>query len=282
MSNKIIAVPGLDPSAAGLMVWWRLDGSVEMKALREAAEAHSFAEEQLPPRVKPQAAMRRAVQEQSQVRRLVRPLEDRSGYALVDEDAKAKDLDYSIELKVSFNPQEGMLEFEPQEHPLINEIETAFMQHLRQLATTDISSWLVRQAYGCRAVSLRDTGGFYFIHRDHTAEWHKVVSMLRTCSSHVISNIQALQNSEAVDAILDALTREAEAEIDNIKKVLYPDDGVQPGARALKNRAGRTESFTDKVSEYEVLLGTKLDEIRAQLGELQAELVTATLVAEDE
>jgi predicted nucleic acid-binding Zn-ribbon protein len=104
-----------------------------------------------------------------------------------------------------------------------------------------------------------------------------VVEVLRKVSGHVVNRVPAMRSSDAVDAILDAITQEAEYETKRMEEDL---EEAKLGARGFENRIARTDEVESKVSRYEELLGRKLDTIRERLEALRANLTVAMMKAD--
>ncbi|KKN38749.1 hypothetical protein LCGC14_0750120, partial [marine sediment metagenome] len=260
---------------AGCIVWWRLSGSTDGYALRQAWEDAGLPEDLVPELPSAEKALRRAVIEQRERRRLVRPLEGTKGWAVVDEAASGDDLDYSVRLKVTLN-KIGHVSIEPEGAVGSDEIKAAYQRHLAQLAQTDISTWLVRLAARVRAVALRDTGGVYFIPREQVAQWRRMAGALGAASASRVFEVPALKSDEAIEAVLDAVAREAETAAEVMEEELAKEN---LGERALRTRTERCGAIEEKLSTYEKLLGTSLDALHDRLEVLQAGLATAALAA---
>lgn len=258
---------------AGAIVWWRLSGSTDGYALRKAWDEAGLPEELVPELPSAEKALRRAVMEQRERRRLVRPLEGTKGWAIVDESATGEDLDYSIAIRVTVN-KIGHADVEPAGATGADEIKVAYNRHLEQLAQTDISTWLVGLAARVRAVALRDTGGVYFIPREQLALWRLMAGALSAASDHRVFEVPALKSDEAVEAVLDAVAREAEAAAQVMEEELEKES---LGERALRTRTERCGAIEEKLQTYEKLLGTSLDALHDRLESLRANLAVAAL-----
>jgi hypothetical protein len=271
----IIAVP--DAKLAGRVTWWRLRGEVDWTSLRDAWVAAGLAEDLLPATITPSKALQRAVVDLKAPHRMVRPLPKGAGYQVVIESENAGEWDYTTSAKIALDVATNRPTLDPGDHALTVPLLDAFDRHLASLATTDISEWLSHLADYLRAVPLRDRGGVYFIPRHNVAEWDRMVAVIKAVSGHHVAGIPALQSADAVEAILDAVEAEAEAEVARIEDKL---GGGELGARALKTQIAHSEAVEAKMSEYESLLGDgRLDRIRERLGALQANLAAAALAA---
>lgn len=277
---------------AGCISYWRLSGPLSLTVLRAAWEAAGLDSQLLPESPEPEVALRRAVVEQQARRRLVRPLAKRGAWVIKDEAVTGDGSDTSYETVARIHFDSGAwygrvpVRIEKAEAPdavfdkVDGAIREAYTRHRAELQPEDVSAWLVKLAKGQAAVSLRDAGGIYFVPRPAMEFWRRAVAVIESVSTaHHVFRIPALRNSEAIDAILDAITIEAEAEAEAIEADLTAEGDAALGERALATRGRRCAAVLDKVGAYEGLLGVKLETIRERIARLQADLTAAALVA---
>lgn len=290
----VMAISDVSSEAAGAIVLWRLSGETSFEALKAGFAAQGLGEKLLPELPSPEVALRRAVRAQESKRVLVRRLPGGApGYAIVNEQAIEGDgsasapLRYDIGLQVrliqggltfSSPPGSGQQE---RENILAAEIQATFEAGKQRLEATDTAGWLCEMVRVVSAVPLRDTGGVYFVPRYTLPLWRRIVAALKGASATFVAEIPALRSSEAVDAILDSLRREADQFIGTMEAELAEaaatPDGM--GGRAIKTRLNRCEETVSKLGTYERLLGVKVDEVRSRVEVLQANLAAAALIA---
>ena len=103
--------------------------------------------------------------------------------------------------------------------------------------------------------------------------WNKAADAIQSVSDHKVFRIPAMRNDEAVAAIIDAVTQEAEQEAQQINEEIMA--GL--GERALETRKTRIAELLAKVGSYEELVGQKM-KITERLESLQAAVATAKLI----
>jgi hypothetical protein len=309
-TNNLIATQ--DPNAfVGAVVMWHLSGDVELSRLQKSWATHGLHPDLLPDLPSAQVCLTRAVEEHSKGNRFKRRIkgEGSSGYRLVREDKADKvvadyDTDCAIMLDgeqmrvvayerdedghTRFNDKDEPIESSAK-HPLADKLTAAFEYHKKQLSPRDVSPWLcadMMQHFG--ATTLKSNGGAYFVPREYVEELKRVKAALSACSGHRIYMIQAMTTDEAVEMVLDAIVREADAEAKAIEADLAQghgenedeDSDTKPlGPRALESRADRCRAMVDKVRVYEDLLGRRLDDIRERLGDLKVAAMEASFAA---
>jgi len=284
ISKGIVAVTDASLDAAGAMTYWSLSGEVKHDALAAAWRAEGLDVENLPELASPRAALGRAVNEVRARHRLGRRVT--GGWAIVEETEKeAGTLKHEQTLHVSLTLTGGLTFETPtrgwddEARKLIEEIRRAFERSLWNLSTGDVGGWLSSQVYRLGGVSLRDTGGFYFLPHISVEEWRQVVRALRAVSAATVYEIPALRTESVLDAVLDAVEREAAAEAAKIEAAMEAGD---LGARALRSREALTSAMEQKLSRYESTLGRALPALQSRLETLRAGLASAILAAEAE
>lgn len=276
MSTGIIAVN--DIATAGAIVWWRLSGDTNVSAIEEAWLASGLDRRLLPAPPSSAAAASRACSEQVDKDRFIRSIPAKagaSGWAVVDQVISNGALDYKVVAKVRTSAQG--ITIEPDSNPLAEKLKADYQIALARYTINDISGWLTKLVFEAKAVSLRDTGGVYFVPKEGTELFRKMVDVLQNVSHHQVFEVPALKSEEAVEAILDAVTMEATKEARVIETEL---DTGNIKHRALGSREKKVKALQEKIETYERLLGRNLGEIKDRMLSLQAGIVAAKLTFE--
>lgn len=274
--------------SAGLITFIRMRGDTSYDVLAEAWEGEGLDDDLLLTRPSDTVACRRAVMRLKSPTMIVRPLhrtDDPNGWAMVSESTDTT-VHHTPTLHILPNAI-GRLGFElpdltkitPNSSGTDQEVMAANIQwryefYLENVVNTDVSAWFVRLCQYLHALSLRDTGGFYFIPATNVPTWERIVSAIRSATAHDIGLIPAMRTEEAVRSILSSLEYEAEQEAE----AMFDEIGEGLGKRALETRANKCDALLRKVAEYEKLLGVSMDGLNARLTELQGSLAAVTLV----
>ncbi len=281
-ATNVIAIRDIEQRKdAGAIVMWRLDGAVDEQVLRAAWDAAGLDAKLLHLSVPPTTALRRAAMELRSAHVLVRPLHGETGWAVVsEEEDEDSHLSYTVGQEITMGP-DGMLQFsEACSEEFEERIARAYLEHLTQLSSLDISSWLARLVVSAfKAVALRDGGGVYFIPADFLDGWHKVVKALQSVSTHRLFEIPALHSDDAVEMILASVLEEANKRAEHLEEELASG---KLGARALATRAESCSAITAKVAFYEELLGVTAGKMRERLEMLNADIAAASLSSMEE
>lgn len=272
---------------AGAISYWRLASDTSLATLTAAWKKHGLAEDVLPKPPKDEVALGRAVADMAGKRMLVRPLARRGAWGIVEETVTERPgmtprLDHATLVNVFFRQGQMVVEQAQgtwaQRNDYDMRILAEFSRHRNSLAHSDISSWLLDVAAKLGSVSLRDSGGVYFIPRVNVSTWDKVAAALEETGS-IIFRIPAMKTADAVAAITDAISAEAEALTAKMEEELLAEGDDALGKRALKTRAESALMLLDKLATYEDLIGKQLD-IRKRVEMLSANVAAAALTAE--
>lgn len=280
--TQLIALTSDNTDIAGAIVYWRLSGEVDGALFNEALTAASLEEQHLK-LTSPRKALRRSMREHAHNDLFMRA--HKGGLFLVRQEGEtASDVDFKVRVKAHLTVSGSIPKLtvydeddnEVADSDIKGTINERFWHHVDHVSSTDISSWLITQAAECDAVSLRDTGGVYFIPRHTLDEWVKRVAVVHQNTSCAVHQIPSLNSEDAVSAVLASIVDECNAFTEQLQADLESDEY---GARALELRSDRAKKMLDKLGRYEGLLGTKLDDIREQMLEQQANAVSAALAA---
>jgi len=282
-SVSVIAVDldaEVNKRACGRITMWSLNGDVTVEALTKALEI--VESKALPPEA-PSAlvALNRAVETVAKAMgHLDKHHLGRGEWAIVGKGETEKGLDgvqrklvYDIECTAKI-VREGDTERLEIAGKGEDQIRAAYDIAKATLAPADIGTWLCDKLTQLGALALRDRGGVYFVPQPQVWKWDRIIAALKKCSKHVVNIIPAMRSQDAVDAILTSLTADTRAECDKI--VADIGDG-ELGTKALATREKTAADLLARVSQYEELLGTKLDALRAVLDETKNAVAVAAL-----
>jgi len=270
-----------ETETAGAIVYWRMSGSIDTARLQEEWLARGLDPALLPRKVAAPTALHRAMCEQTNKHRIVRPLGQKA-WALVEERVSESDtatLDAAWSGEPLFRASvgaNGELDITPSWYYAADKLRADYAVALRAMSQTDVSHWLTKLVDTVDAIGLRDTGGLYFVPRHTLDAWRLMTAAIRAASAHTIFAVPAMKSEETVAAVVDAVTSEAEAECEALDKALLAE---KLGPRALDSQLARTNAAEAKLERYEAILGQKLEGVRARLTQARVAVTTAILMA---
>lgn len=281
--KNFIAVTS-DIKTAGASVWWRLSGEFARGSLRfHLEDAGLDADEWLPTEPSTEKCFGRAVRSLFKDKTHNVETLKGGGYCIVSKTKTELDVEHSTEFSVKLVaglPIAGG----PNRFVKKPEMDATLkaMEHFSNaVIADDVSSWLIKCAERLGAVSLRDRGGIYFIPNTALATWKSLTGAVVAASNsaHTVYSMTTLKEKDAVAAILDALTNEAEEFFSTCSEKI--EKGTIGGKRAIANRMTDSENLLSKIRSYESLLGEKLETLTDHLSDVELELSAALLKEEE-
>jgi hypothetical protein len=287
--SDVIAVNDADAAGVGSIVYWGGLKSVYHDALRRAWVGAGLDADLLPRQTIPSKALGEAMKALTEKHRLVRPLEGRGAFALVDETVLGKEVDpeYTTLLR-AYAEKDGQLRVECREDnmSLSYRLKAEYDEALNKLPVTDFGLFLTNSVKMLHAVPLRPSGGIYFVPRQYSDVLAKIIAaMTGACEGMNVFRIPAMQAKDALDAIASAIRSETDSELEAMEREIaefYASDNTSLGKRALRGRLNVLGGLNEKLSTYEALLSTRLDEFRERMGALQANVSRGILALESE
>jgi len=277
IEREFVVATEADTDAAGASTFWSLGGEADRTQLIAAAMVNGITN--MPRLIEPETAIGRAVECLRGKRRIVRSIR-KGKYAVVEEelDLSRDKLKHwegpTIELdKIGRPTFDGATDDEVQ---LVLE---GYAKALEALDTNDISHWLLTGLERLNAVVLRRSGGFYYVPPANMPEWRKYAEVLKEvaplCTVYFLPTVR--MTADGARAILDGLTAEVVEAADAITDELVTGE---LGLRKLGNRAESSAQLLRKVTQYEFILGERMEKLRNVIGRLDLDVAAATLAAE--
>ncbi len=265
----------------GVVTYWMMPAIETRYEMLEQA----WAEQGLDPKLLPKPtgackALHRALEAQKGPRRLPRPLAKGKHWAVVDEEVLGDDnLTHRVVATAKLETIDGVKQkLVVTGNGIASAIEAGYAAQMELINQNDLVSLMIAMARRCLAVTLRPTGGVYFIPAAGLEFWDRVCTVITRLSPQAV--VYALKpeiDPTSVRAVLDAITAEAESDIATLNAELKAsfDETVPLGTRALKTRSVAVDALTAKVASYASLLGQTMPGITTALEGLQIALVEA-------
>lgn len=265
---------------AGAVTYWSLAEWSDVDRIRAALAAMAL-EGFAPAPPTPTVALRRALSEVFRRRsKLVRPLRE-GRFAVVDEERAGDDLEYAIELRASAPEADGDGDepaFEPINHAAIPAVEDAYRRYRARVPALAVSGALTALAQHLGGVRLRESGGVFWLPADALDNWQAVVRAFEAAAESggtVVYRLRTVVDDAAVRAVGDAVTREVEEAVADIREKVR--DQVRP--TALRRRVDESEAVLDKIERYEKILNQPLGALRKAAQEAEREASLAALAS---
>jgi hypothetical protein len=288
-----VVVPEVASGTVGAIVYWSLHGRSAYAALVAAWAASSLPEGDLPGPTPPAVALAVAVQTVG-AKRIVRPY--RGGWVIGREQPKptatpATDEAPTAEPKpatrrgeewsadeacyVWLMPVPGSDRYEVAwegDEAIGLLVRAQYEAALVDWIQREVSRWLPGYLQSrCRTLSVRDSGGIYYVPPASMAEFREIRRVVHAASGHRIESIPVMRGSEAVEAILHALTEDTQKAMEEAL------EQGQESERKAKSRLVVLEALRSRLAEYEQILDANLGEVSAKLDDADRALTLRSL-----
>ena len=214
---------------------------------------------------------------------LIRPLDGRAGYLVVQEKGEGEgNISLShvplFSVDVPTGP-EGILFKDPEsgeivEHHQAGIVRDQFWRELDKVPSHKVARALVNIIDRISGTSLRETGGIYWIPERTLPIWEKVVTAVESASpSNAIYALNTAKDDDCLRAVVAGLTHSVSSEMDTIRGKIRSG---KLGDKALATQNSRAADLRLKIQLYEKLFGKTLTELKDSTEDLEsAEVMTA-------
>ena len=264
----------------GAVVYWTLSEFTLRERLADGLGDAGFGD--LAPDRRPATAALKAALDQTLggSRILIRPLQSRDGFAVVEERRGQNENLYfqTLSARVQGEGLLARLVFTPQDERSLA-VQQAFDLHQGLIAAHQVSECLVRIVERLGGTRLRPSGGFYWLPEGKLGPWQEVSSAVEKAAfgrPHACYVLRVAMDADAVRAVRDAIVAEVMTEACRIR------EEVLSGAlkeRALESRRLEAVDLRDKVALYEQLLDTGLASLRQAIDAAEEAAAAAALLA---
>lgn len=272
-------------SVNGQVVFWTLGEDSNHTTLEQGLTACSLGR-YCPDENTSKAALKSALVSVYGSRRcLIRPLEGRAGYLVVQEKGEGEgNISLShvplFSVDVPTGP-EGIVFKNPESGETIGNhmgatVRDRFWQELDKVPSHKVARALVNIIDRISGTSLRETGGIYWIPEKTLPIWEKVVSAVESASpknSNAIYALNTAKDDDCLRAVVAGLTHSVSSEMDTIRGKIQSG---KLGKKALDTQNSRAADLRLKIELYEKLFGKTLTELKDSTEDLEAaEVMTA-------
>lgn len=216
-------------------------------------------------------------------RQLIRPLEGKAGFAVIHESTDDNgDMVHEQQMQVliiypSHMGGEAYLVFRPGDHFLIQRVREEFALEKGKVPAAQMGQILVRCVESLKGVSLRPSGGFYWLAEEDVPKWEQVCDVIEGANSgNKMYLLRTTTEPETVDAVCDAVITQVQAKLDALAESIESGD---LGKRALKSRETMAQELDEYLQRYEGIFQKSFKELRDRADEVEATAALALMQA---
>lgn len=158
-----------------------------------------------------------------------------------------------------------------------------FNDEIQKLGTTEQSQWLVNIVKGAfKGVSMPGGSGHFFVGPEEVAIWRAMKPVLEKFGLRLYET-PAMRSDQLTSTVMEGLRQQVAKESDELredlkKHVTATQNGKRTQDRVLRDRQQRCAAMLERMTRYENMFGTKMDELRAATEELQGGFLASNIV----
>lgn len=286
-----IAVEGFDnASITGAMIFWRLSSGAHYARLLAELRANGVLSALHPAPPTPAAVLNRVLNDRYAGRNcLVRPLAKGTGYAIMPRlDVEGRPefkTSWSVQISVAANKAVELTFSDDAPEAEITPVEDGVSVGLTKLGDNEMSSWMSQVVKHLQAVSMRESGGVYFIPAAHVETWRAINKSVRArCPGMQLYEVPVVRTEQAIEAVLESLTENIAKEVALASNHVEELETKRNGGTKIQQRSvdGVTQKLGEllqKVKRYEAVLGVGLEGLQKQVEAVQTQVGIAFLPA---
>lgn len=261
----------------GATVYWSLRDGANLQQLQEGFSTLGL-DAAIPEELEDSIAVRRALSKVFPTRRtLVRPMERRGKWAVVQETVGQEELEHEHTLTVeAIRADYGQKTVIVQ--PYLSEwgrpIQDAFMEEKKTLPSSRLGKSLTTVIASLRGISLRESGGFYWIPQEGLELWKEVGEVVAAAGGGTLYALKTALDNATVSAVCDGLTAQVESEVERLTEEISSGELQK---RAIRNRKARARKLDELVSFYSGILGKALNGLTGKVEEINTVVTIAEL-----
>lgn len=269
---------------AGAVTFWNVAAETDLKALQEGLEELGLEDSAPHPRTAFAALKHAANKVWSKGNILVRGLDDNAGVTVLREIAGDTNNDYE---QVAFaTVKDDDIDRVQVCDPQVNEdyryemakiLRSQFAIELGQCSANAIGRSLAKVIDKCGGISLRPTGGVYFVPAFSLERFDRVARVYEaaaTAGSTLVHRLDTLKGELTARAVHTEMQSQIEKRCSEIAEELKSG---KLGDRGRENRVAEVKSLVDRTKAYESLLGESLAAVTELLEECETQLTVATI-----
>lgn len=262
----------------GHLLWWHLNGTrIPHDELVTAAERHGLDSKRVPPELKPVQAFRRAWRHATSklpdglMLRPIAETEDEIVVGLVREkpNQAARDLDYDVVARIAFDKTHAKISADA-EHGVVGQIRDLYRHHLAH--TTEDIRTMMTSFLSEAGVSLRDSGGVYYVTSAHNAQLEALCRVVEEVGHNRTFRLPIIDSPATRATLREVAERSLDDEVRELEEELAGFDFDKVRASTLERRLEAFEQLRNRASLFAGVLAFKADGLAQRVSAMQAQV----------
>ena len=209
--------------------------------------------------------------------KLVQPLRNQkeNGFEVVDVTRKDDANDYVVDFAARVI--DGQVRIS-RGYASQSKVQSAYEVYRATLGGSAIGGALIDIVKDLGGVTLRDSGGIYWLPDEKLEKWEQVIGAFEAAGDNQVYMVRTIMDAKTVravnDAIVDEVIKASGALADEIR------DG-KLGEQAIETRLQRAKSLHARVAGYELILGQTMVHLHDCIGIAELAAASSTAIKED-
>ncbi len=262
----------------GMVVAWSPNGDADLQKMADAFAAIGFGEFAPNPRDLKEALRAALVAEFSKKNRRVAPCDP--GYEVTQEIKIEGEIrnrhEHILSAWIERDKASGAEIVCVDDPALVNDVLGWVQEAQRKVDSTAIGAALTKTVEALKGIKIRDAGGAYWLPPASVARWLQLADALNNAGRPVrLREFEQAATPRTVASVLDAVESHVASTLDSM---LTEIEKGTLGERALAKKQQETMDLADQLTEYESVLGSKLDVVRTRIAEVNLRAMQAESV----
>jgi hypothetical protein len=262
----------------GLVVAWSPNGEADLQKMDDAFASIGFGEFAPKQRELKEALRAALVAEYSKKNQRVAPCGP--GYEVTKEIQIEGEIrnrhEHVLSAWVERDKHSGAETILVQEPEMVNDVMQWVAEAQKKVDSTAIGAALTSTVDALKGVKIRDAGGAYWLPPASVARWLQLVDALNGAGRPVrLREFEQAATPRTIASVLDSV----EAHVVSVLDVMMTEiEKGTLGERALGKKQQEAMDLADQLTEYEGVLGEKLDAVRQRIAEVNLRAMQAESV----
>jgi hypothetical protein len=262
----------------GDLVFWSLsEARIDRTTLESLWDAAKLPKELLPDPPSPEKALKLAVREAhvGHPDHLIRLAKEDPGeivFAIVREQRPGDgSLDYATEARISLDRQREVLSSDSPGHDLVAGVRTRFEMYRTTHHPDDVRRAIVKALHSFAAVTLRDSGGIYWVPAPFAEKVRRLQSVIEKIGASRVYLLPVHKSAEAERALGEIAKGSIEEELASLQEEIRMFLETPPERPStLIRRFDAFEALRARAKLYRDVLNVQVQDLDGQLNQLSA------------
>jgi hypothetical protein len=262
----------------GHLLWWTLNGTrIQHNELTAAAERHGLAVKLLPTEIKPVQAFRRAWRHATSKLSeglMLRPIAETEheivvGLVREKPNEARRDLDYDVIARIAFDRSRVKISADV-EHGVVEQIRYLYRHHLAH--TTEDIRTMMTSFLSEAGVSLRDSGGVYFVPAAHSGQLEALCRVVEEVGHNRTFRLPIIDTLATRTTLREVTERSLDHEVRELEEELAGFDFEKVRDSTLERRLEMFEQLRNRAALFAGLLSFKADGLNQRIAAMSVQL----------